>query len=406
MLRLGLSSGALYPTIVTEDAADFARAAGFSDVELLLQTPGEYRFEFARELKLRVDAAGCRVQAIHSFHSLHPLASGYRRRVEEALALFRSGIETAAHLGARAIVWHGITREEATEPDPWEQFVRVTEMLAAPCAEAGVTLAVENVSWCALASVRDVMAFAARIPEIGPPGSVGFTFDPFQAAEARANPFMILSAMEGAIVDVHLSDYNASQPQGRHLLPGEGELPWPALLRAISATGYQGAMMLEGFISEAAQLDPVRALLDPLIAAIDAEGDPCAGPPPAGVQEGIDLFNAGKYYEAHEALEHEWHAERRPIRRLYQGILQIGVGFHHARGGNHRGAILLLTDGIAKVAEFLPSCQGIDTQRLVAESRECLLAIEALGPEGLSRFDWERVPVVHGVDESTRRQVD
>src|SRR3712207_7515461 len=56
---------------------------------------------------------------------------------------------------------------------------------------------------------------------------------------------------------------------------------------------------------------------------------------------------------------YEWHAERRPIRRLYQGILQIGVGFHHARGGNHKGALLLLTDGIEKASGFVPSCQEI-----------------------------------------------
>jgi len=30
-------------------------------------------------------------------------------------------------------------------------------------------------------------------------------------------------------------------------------------------------------------------------------------------------------------LELLWRAERRDVRRLYQGILQIGVAFHHLR---------------------------------------------------------------------------
>ncbi len=403
MLRLGLSSGALYPDVATEDAPSVAASMGFTELELLLQTVGEYQPGFAKRLAANVDSAGCNVHAIHTFHSLHSFTTPYRRRTDEAIDLFRKGIETASLLGAKAIVWHGLTRQEATGAEAWEAFIRVTEQLAGFCAGAGVKLAIENVSWCALASVRDVMAFAARIPEIGPPGSAGFAFDPFQAAEASANPFMILAAMEGSIVDVHLSDHRAGDPSVRHLPPGDGELPWPALIRAIAASGYDGPMMIEGPVPGQARVDRIRFLLDPLIAAVSDEGDPCAGPPPDGVLEGIHLFNTGQYYEAHEALEHEWHAERRPVRRLYQGILQIGVGFHHARGGNHKGAVLLLTDGIANVSEFMPSCQGIDTARLARESQICLEQIATLGPAVLSQFDWTIVPVVHrmnGTDTS------
>jgi hypothetical protein len=141
-------------------------------------------------------------------------------------------------------------------------------------------------------------------------------------------------------------------------------------------------------------VDQGRVLLDPLVAAARASADPCSDPLPVGVREGIELFNRGEFYEAHEVIEHEWHAERRPIRRLYQGILQIGVGFHHARGGNHRGAILLLTDGIAKVSDFLPSCSGVDTARLATEAQRCLDEIIAFGPDRLDRFDWSIVPSI------------
>src|SRR4029453_15622378 len=74
-----------------------------------------------------------------------------------------------------------------------------------------------------------------------------FSFDPFQADEAGANPFMILSAMEGRVFDVHLSDRREHDPGNRHLPPGEGDLPWPALLRAIAGT-YSGPLMLEGVV--------------------------------------------------------------------------------------------------------------------------------------------------------------
>jgi sugar phosphate isomerase/epimerase len=390
-----MSSGALYPEVPTEDVPAAAASLGLHDLELLLQTAGEYDPAFVRLLKANVAATGTRVHSLHTYQPLHPMISAYRRRVEEGVALFRRGIDAAAELGARAIVWHGLARRESTGPAAWEPFLKAAETLGADCAEAGVTLAVENVSWCILSSVRDVLAFAARIPELGPPGSVGFAFDPFQAAEAGANPFMILAAMEGAIVDVHLSDYREGDPAARHLPPGDGDLPWPALIRAIASSGYSGPMMIEGALLEEDTLARVRSRIEPLIEAVSRDDDPCAGPPPDGVLEGIRLFNERQFYEAHESLEHEWHAERRPVRRLYQGILQIGVGFHHARAGNHKGAVLLLTDGIEKVGGFLPSCQGIDTARLLRESQICLNQIKDLSPGDLSQFTWDAVPMVH-----------
>jgi hypothetical protein len=222
--------------------------------------------------------------------------------------------------------------------------------------------------------------------------SVGYVFDTFQALESDANPFMLLAAMERRLVDVHISDGRAGDAALRHLLPGDGELPWPALIKAIAAV-YAGPMMLEAHVPDAAAFDRVRSVLAPLLQAVGEE-DPCAEPLPAGVLAGIALFNEGQYYEAHEEIEHEWHAERRSIRLLYQGILQIGVGLHHARSGNHRGAVLLLTDGIDKVGRFLPECQGVQTAALAIGAQRCLDQVIALGPERLADFDWGQVPVI------------
>src|SRR5699024_9569885 len=119
---------------------------------------------------------------------------------------------------------------------------------------------------------------------------------------------------------------------------------------------------------------------------------------PLGVQEGIRLFNQRRFYDQHEVIEHEWHAERTGIRSLYQGILQIGVGFHHALDGNHKGATTLLTAGINKVEQFLPEALGVDTARLVRETRSCLEQITVLGERNISAFEVETIPQVHFVE--------
>lgn len=402
-LRLGISTGALYP-IPTEEAPDIAARAGLFDLEIMLQTPGEYSTGYMRDLAARCRAAGSRVHSVHLRQQLHSLLSPYARRAREGRTLFSRAIEGTVDLGGKVVVWHGPTRSEMQALDDPARFIDAVADRGAACAAAGLKLAIENVSWCAIASVRDVISLASSLHEFDPRAErIGFAFDPFQADEAGANPFMILSAMEGRVFDVHLSDRHEDEGAERHLPPGEGSLPWPALLRAIAGV-YSGPLMLEGAIGEdLARLDSTRRFLDPLLRDVLEEGrSPCDGSPPPGIMEGIRLFNDGEYYECHEAIEHEWHAETRPIRRLYQGILQIGVGFLHAKRGNYNGALLLLNDGIEKVSDFTPHCLGIDTATLAWESRAALENLRELGPERLDEFDFGLAPEVRFVDGSWR----
>jgi len=120
----------------------------------------------------------------------------------------------------------------------------------------------------------------------------------------------------------------------------------------------------------------------------------CRDEPPAGLLEGIDLFNAGEYFECHEVLEDIWRAEADPVRALYQGILQIGVAFHHLRRNNWRGAVKLLDGGSDKVGRFLPRCMGIETQPLHASAISCLALLRDLGPERIDEFDWTLIPTI------------
>jgi len=389
-LSIGISSGALYPNTLTEDVSAIAASWGVLDLELMLQTPGEYDAGFMATVERNARAAGCQVNSLHT-GLLHPVSSPYPRRIDEGRALFLKSVEAAHRLGAHAIVWHGATRGEMKDPATWDRFLALASEFAQACAEAGLALAIENVSWCVLSSVRDVTAFAARIPDLAPAGSLGFAFDPFQASESAANLFMMLAAMQDHVVDVHLSDFRAG---ARHLPPGKGELPWSALLRAIANSGYCGPMSIEAPLESREGFEASRNLLQPLLVSLADEDDPQAMEPPAGIREGIRLFNAGEYYEAHEVIEHEWHAELRPIRRLYQGILQIGVGFHHARNNNHRGAVLLLADGVEKTSLFAPTAQGLDLARLVLESQQILDQIIAAGPDDLVSVDLSNLPTI------------
>src|SRR5881392_3601505 len=120
----------------------------------------------------------------------------------------------------------------------------------------------------------------------------------------------------------------------------------------------------------------------------------CREPPPRELLEGIEQFNRGEYFEQHETLELLWRAEPRDVRRLYQGILQIGVAFHHLRKRNHHGTVYMLTRGSRYLAPFAPRCQRVDVDALLAAAAAALREVERLGPDRLGEFDWSLAPKV------------
>lgn len=115
---------------------------------------------------------------------------------------------------------------------------------------------------------------------------------------------------------------------------------------------------------------------------------------PGPVLEGIELFNRGEFYACHERLAEAWLREPGRVRLLYQGILQVGIGFHHQQNGNWRGATRLLRNGIRYLEEFEPETLGIDVAGLVRGCERCLEELEGLGPEGVRGFDRSEIPRV------------
>lgn len=124
-------------------------------------------------------------------------------------------------------------------------------------------------------------------------------------------------------------------------------------------------------------------------------------PAPRLLRVGVQLFNAGEFFECHEVLEELWRQERRPIRELYQGILQVGVGFHHLGRGNFRGAVNLLGYGLTRLGRVPPRAHGVDVGALVVQATRCRARLLELGPERIGRFDEAMIPKIGWLTRST-----
>ncbi|HLW01784.1 MAG TPA: DUF309 domain-containing protein [Ktedonobacterales bacterium] len=117
--------------------------------------------------------------------------------------------------------------------------------------------------------------------------------------------------------------------------------------------------------------------------------------PSPALLHGLEQFNRREYFECHETLEGIWNKEHRPIRTLYKGILQVGVGCYHLLRNNYRGATIKLDSGARYLEPFAPRSMGVDVAQLISDARTLHNAITQLGPDHFREVDLRLLPIVH-----------
>jgi len=135
----------------------------------------------------------------------------------------------------------------------------------------------------------------------------------------------------------------------------------------------------------------------------ESTNDPCNSPLPPQAAEGLRLFNAGKYFEAHEALEEAWNEEKEDVRNLYQGILQIAVVYLHITRGNYNGAVKVYRRSQRHLKGWADICRGIEVGRLRQDAETVMQEVQRLGEEHIMEFDASLLKAVKW-DEGIRKQ--
>ena len=113
----------------------------------------------------------------------------------------------------------------------------------------------------------------------------------------------------------------------------------------------------------------------------------CTGKLHPQAREGLRLFNAGEYFEAHEALEDAWNAEEGDAKNLYRGVLQIAVTYLHITHRNYSGAVKVYERSLKWLNGLPDICKGIHLRQLLADAKRVFEEIQKLGPERLGEFD-------------------
>jgi uncharacterized protein len=108
---------------------------------------------------------------------------------------------------------------------------------------------------------------------------------------------------------------------------------------------------------------------------------------PALAVRGLELFNQGAYFEAHEELELAWREEHAPVRELYRGILQVAVAYLHILRGNYRGAAKMFLRSRIWLGPFPDRCCGVDLAGLRRDYYRVEEELLRLGPDQIQWFD-------------------
>ena len=92
---------------------------------------------------------------------------------------------------------------------------------------------------------------------------------------------------------------------------------------------------------------------------------------------GVELFNSGHYWDAHEIWEAEWTPDRKgPDSGFYKGLIQVAAGCLHYTRRNRRGAVNKWRGGAGYLRPYLPVHHGILLSPLVEAVDRFLEAME------------------------------
>jgi len=109
-------------------------------------------------------------------------------------------------------------------------------------------------------------------------------------------------------------------------------------------------------------------------------------------QRGLDEYDKGDYFEAHEAWEDLWSDYNFPDRKFVQGLIQLSVSFVHLGNGNLTGAKNLLKKCQQKFDDY----NGIHREINLSDLKSSIEAVEIVYSElnDCRDFDWDLVPAL------------
>lgn len=175
---------------------------------------------------------------------------------------------------------------------------------------------------------------------------------------------------------------------------------WRLLTRALFEEYFEDGYAVVDFVSEVRDgrrrsfyvLEHSQALGERRLGRLTAKDR-------LAIQAGMDLYNAGQYWDSHEAWEEVW-LEAKPDDRLFlQGLIQTSAAFHkYLVQENAVGAIKLLNRALDKLIRYSDDYMGLDMGPFKQGLNACWRQVIDLGQRHIEEFDPVLVPALRWID--------
>lgn len=259
------------------------RALGLRTCQLACWNPSQRTPALARTVRAQARAQGIEISSFWAGHSgaaewnftggpgtigLVPPATRATRVAE-----YEAGAAFAAAIGAPSLTTHaGFLPEHPGDP-AFPAVVGALATVAQACQRQGIGFWFETGQETPIALVRVIRALGMD--------HVGINLDPANLIlYGKGNPVDAVGVFGGLVRGMHAKDgrYPTDPAQLGHETPlGEGQVDFPALLRALRQVGYSGCVTIEREITgEQQRADILRAIafLRPLLAGSQAAASP------------------------------------------------------------------------------------------------------------------------------------
>jgi hypothetical protein len=110
---------------------------------------------------------------------------------------------------------------------------------------------------------------------------------------------------------------------------------------------------------------------------------------PKTVIVGLQAFNQGNYYAAHEHFEDAWRATEKDSREFYRALLHLSGGFFRLTQNRPRAARKFFTRALHWLHDFPSPYLGLDTAEIKSRIHMLIASIDNGQPPDMILKQWD-----------------
>lgn len=157
-----------------------------------------------------------------------------------------AAVDLAADLGGDVVTFHlGGSVDGVSDAEVWNKTVAEIKKASDHGDTKHVRLAVDCGPW-PVWIVKTNDDLAKLFQDVGSK-SFGVNFDPCYLAVAGIDPLGFVDRFGARIRHVHLKDHKGKYPKFDHKIPGQGDLDYVPLIKALHKAKFQDALAIECF---------------------------------------------------------------------------------------------------------------------------------------------------------------